>query len=425
MNDTLPPVQTEVNAKALKIKYPLHETLLKKEWSYTTGAVLLAVFALVLVIFTGKAWGVTGPFTLWGGKFLSLFGVDVASSPVFKGIEEYSFWKDTPSMTDVGIVIGALIAVLLAAQFKLKKIKSWRNVAAAVIGGICMGIGARLALGCNIGAFFSALPAYSLHGWVFMVTIFCGAIVGSYLLKKYFMSGASKKPARRPVAAKQTPESRRRKRIIQIGIGVVFVAVYIALCFYVQSVNPNGAFIMLIGLALGYVLQRSRFCFTAAFRDPKLTGSTALTKAVILALMLSSLVYAVLQMKSTGYALESLVVGELPGNIKAVGLHTALGGFIFGIGAVIAGGCASGTLVRMGEGFLQQWIAIVFFVFGSVIGSAILIPMQSTFLYSKEAVYLPQMLGGWIPALIVQFGVLICLYIFADRYGRKKAGELQ
>jgi hypothetical protein len=347
------------------------------------------------------------------------------SSPVFKGIEEYNFWKDMPSMTDVGIVAGASISVLLAAQFKLKKIKSWRNVAAAVIGGLLMGIGARLALGCNIGAFFSALPAFSLHGWVFMVAIFGGAVAGSYFLKKYFMSGASKKPARRPAAAKQTPESRRRKRVIQMSIGVVFVAAYIVLCVYVQSVNPNGAFIMLIGLAFGYVLQRSRFCFTAAVRDPKLTGSTALTKAVILTLMLSSLVFAALQMKSTGYALDTLKVGELPGNIKAVGLHTALGGFIFGIGAVIAGGCASGTLMRMGEGFMQQWIAIVFFIFGSVIGSALLIPVQSTFLYSKEAVYLPQMLGGWIPALIVQFGVLICLYIIADWYGRKKSGELQ
>ncbi len=425
MNDILPEVQTEVVTKVTKTKYPLHETLLKKEWSYTTGAVLLAVFALALVIITGKAWGVTGPFTLWGGKILSLFGVDVVSSPIFKGIEEYSFWKDMPSMTDVGIVAGASISVLLAAQFKLKKIKSWRNVAAAVIGGLLMGIGARLALGCNIGAFFSALPAFSLHGWVFMVAIFGGAVAGSYFLKKYFMGGASKKPARRPAAAKQTPESRRRKRVIQMSIGIVFVAAYIVLSVYVQSINPNGAFIMLIGLAFGYVLQRSRFCFTAAFRDPKLTGSTTLTKAVILTLMLSSLVFAALQMKSTGYALDTLNVGELPGNIKAVGLHTALGGFIFGIGAVIAGGCASGTLMRMGEGFMQQWIAIVFFIFGSVIGSALLIPVQTTFLYSKEAVYLPQMLGGWIPALIVQFGVLICLYIIADWYGRKKSGELQ
>ena len=425
MSDLLPPVETEKPPIVHKTKYPLHETLLKKEWSYTTGAVLLTAFALVLVIVTGKAWGVTGPFTLWGGQFLSLFGVDVASSPVFKGITEYNFWKDMPSMTNVGIIAGAFISVMLAAQFKLKKIKSWKNVAAAVAGGLLMGIGARLALGCNIGAFFSALPAFSLHGWVFLVAIFLGALVGSYLLKNYFMGAGSKKSKRRSASVKLTPEQRQRKRVTQIILGVVAVAAYIVLCVYVQSVNPKGAFIMIIGLALGYVLQRSRFCFTAAFRDPKLTGSTSLTKAVILALMLSSAVFAALQIKSTGFNLETLKVDELLGNVKEVGIHTALGGFVFGIGAVIAGGCASGTIMRMGEGFIQQWIAIVFFVFGSVIGSALLIPIKSTFLYSGVSVYLPQLFGGWIPALIIQFGVLILLYIIADWYGKKKSGELK
>ena len=423
MNESKPSVQINETQKIMKPKYPLHEILFKREWSYTTGAVLLSVLALSLVTLTGKAWGVTGPFTLWGGKFLSLLGIDVASSPVFKGITEYNFWQDIPSMTDMGIVIGALISVLLAAQFKIKKIKSWRNVAAAVIGGISMGIGARLALGCNIGAFFSGLPAFSLHGWLFLISVFPGAIVGGYFLKKYFMGGTSKGATRRS-STKLTPEDRRRKGRTQILVGVMVVAAYIVLCIYVQSINPNGAFIMLIGLALGYALQRSRFCFTAALRDPKLTGSTVLTKAVILALMLSSLIYAVLQMKSTGYMLDTLNVAELPGNIKAAGLHTIIGGFIFGIGAVISGGCASGTLMRMGEGFAQQWIAIIFFIAGSVMGSAILIPMQTTFLFSEAPIYLPQMLGGWIPALIVQFGLLIGLYILADWYGKKRAGEL-
>lgn len=407
-----------------KKRYPFHELIFKKEWSYTTGAVLLTALALTLVIVTGKAWGVTGPFTLWAGWFLSLFGVDAAASPVFKGLADYKFWNDMPSMTNVGIISGALISVLLAAQFKLKKIKSWKNVAAAVIGGILMGIGARLALGCNIGALFSALPAFSLHGWVFLVFIFLGAAVGSVLLKKYFMTGSTEGSAARPAVKKLTPEQRKRKRIIQIISGVILVLAYIVLCFYVQSVNPKGAFIMIIGLALGYVLQRSRFCFTASLRDPVLTGSTTLTKAVLLALMLSSLLYAALQMKLTGFSLETLDLTKIPGNIKDVGIHTMLGGFVFGIGAVIAGGCASGTLMRMGEGFLQQWIAIVFFVIGSMIGSAILIPLQSTFLYSKAPVYLPEALGGWIPALILQFVILLGLYILADWYGKKKSGEL-
>ncbi len=169
-------------------KYPFHETFLKKEWSYSTGAVLLALLALALVTVTGGAWGVTGPFGVWGGKFLQLFGINADTWKGFNGaLAKYSFWKDQPALTDLGIVVGALLSVLLAAQFKIKKIKSVKNVWAAIVGGLLMGVGARLALGCNIGSFFSALPAFSLHGWLFWISIFSGAAVGSQLLKKYFM----------------------------------------------------------------------------------------------------------------------------------------------------------------------------------------------------------------------------------------------
>jgi uncharacterized protein len=165
------------------------DLIFKKEWSYTQGAVLLSLLALMLVTVTGSAWGVTGPFAIWGGWFLRLFGVDVDSWAIFKSspIARYSFWKSQPSVTNLGIILGALLAVLLAGSFKFKKIKSGRQVAAAVLGGLLMGIGARLALGCNIGSFFSALPAFSLHGWFFMVFIFLGAAVGSSMLKKWFM----------------------------------------------------------------------------------------------------------------------------------------------------------------------------------------------------------------------------------------------
>lgn len=164
------------------------DLIFKKEWSYTQGAVLLALIAVALVTVTGAAWGVTGPFATWGALFLRLFGVDVDSWSVFQGsVAKYSFWRSQPSVTNLGIVLGALLAVLLAGSFKFKKIKSGRQVAAAILGGLLMGIGARLALGCNIGSFFSALPAMSLHGWLFMVFIFLGAVVGSSMLKKWFM----------------------------------------------------------------------------------------------------------------------------------------------------------------------------------------------------------------------------------------------
>jgi len=166
----------------------LWEFFFKKEWSYTTGAVLLTAIAVALVLVTNSAWGVTGVFSTWGGKVLSWFGVNVDSWPGFNGaVAKYRFAPNQTSLTDVGIILGALLAVLLAASFKFKKIKSGKQVGAAILGGLLMGIGARIALGCNIGNFFSALPVFSLSGWVFMIFIFIGAMVGSKMLKKWFM----------------------------------------------------------------------------------------------------------------------------------------------------------------------------------------------------------------------------------------------
>ncbi len=175
-------------AEESKKNLQLWEFFFKQELSYRTGAVLLTLLAIALVLVTGHAWGVTGPFGTWGGKVLSWFGVNVDGWAAFNGaVGKYKFANSVASITDAAIVVGALLSVLLAASFKFKKIKSGKNVAAAIFGGLLMGIGARIAAGCNIGNFFSALPVFSLSGWVFMVFIFIGAAVGSKMLKKWFM----------------------------------------------------------------------------------------------------------------------------------------------------------------------------------------------------------------------------------------------
>lgn len=228
--------------------------------------------------------------------------------------------------------------------------------------------------------------------------------------------------SRKPVL---TPEQRRRKRSIQIGLGVLVGIVVLVLAFFAQQQNPHGAVTVLVGVGLGYTLQRSRFCFTASLRDPVLTGGTELTKAVILGFFLCSLLFMGLNLARFGSGLESLELSKVAGNVKPVGVHTALGAFLFGIGAVIAGGCASGTLMRMGEGFAQQWLAFGFFVVGSMLGTYLLGLIKTVpFLYSGNTVFLPETLGGWIPAVILQFGALLLLYIAADAWSRKKSGGM-
>ena len=100
---------------------------------------------------------------------------------------ENGFLADGGSVRNAGLVLGALLAVLFASQFKIKKLKSKKQVVAAILGGLLMGYGARIAYGCNIGALYSGIASLSLSGWVFGIFLFLGAIVGSKLLVKYFM----------------------------------------------------------------------------------------------------------------------------------------------------------------------------------------------------------------------------------------------
>ena len=86
---------------------------------------------------------------------------------------------------NIGIVLGALAAASLAG----KVAPGWRippkPLAAAVIGGLMMGYGARLAYGCNIGAFFSCVASTSLHGWVWILCAIPGNLFGIRLRRRF------------------------------------------------------------------------------------------------------------------------------------------------------------------------------------------------------------------------------------------------
>ena len=164
----------------------------KKALPYITGAVLLTVFQVVTFVSTGNPWGVSGVLANWGAWLYQLVGGSVDkwyyfSSPGAQATLQAGLFNNGPSWRNIGIIAGALFATLMASGFKFKKIKSWKQVIAAVIGGLFMGYGARIAAGCNIGALYSGIASLSLSGWVFAFFMFFGAIVGSKLLVKFFM----------------------------------------------------------------------------------------------------------------------------------------------------------------------------------------------------------------------------------------------
>ncbi|MDR2397646.1 MAG: YeeE/YedE family protein [Spirochaetaceae bacterium] len=394
-----------------------YETLIKKEWSYTTGAVVMAILAVMLATFAGS-WGVAGPLVTWGGKFLTLLGVNADSWKMYQGsLAKYRFLNNQGSLTDVALVFGAMISCLLAAQWKIRGIKSIRQVWAAIIGGFLMGFGVGISPGCNIGAMFSSIPAFSLSGWIFLAFVFLGALVGGKVFAQWFLPPVSHE--RRAKRKNLSPEQHRRNRTIQIGAGAALIAAWLVFALATREAAPSAGFMLFIGMGIGYALQRSRFCFTAAYRDPVLTGSTKMTKALLIALAASTIGFAGIHISRYGADLSKLPE-TAPGG--AVGLHLVMGSFIFGIGAVLAGGCACGIFVRVGEGSIQSLIALAFFIAGSTIGAPLMtnVVRKSPLLYSGKVVYLPQLLGGFGPAILIQLLVLLLLWVAADRWEQHK-----
>jgi len=151
---------------------------------------LLAVLAFLVLLVAGHPWSITWAFALWGAKAALWLGWQPDASAFWNGdfqrrALEASVFEDVTSVTDIGIVLGAAAAAGAAGRFRLRTSFSGASLAAAVLGGLAMGYGARIAYGCNIGAFFSGVASTSLHGWVWIVAALGGTAVG-VRLRPYF-----------------------------------------------------------------------------------------------------------------------------------------------------------------------------------------------------------------------------------------------
>ncbi len=80
---------------------------------------------------------------------------------------------------NLGIIFVSVIASGLAGRFAPTTQLPWRMLAAAVIGSLLMGYGARIAFGCNIGAFFLGVASTNLHGWLRIATALAGTWIGT------------------------------------------------------------------------------------------------------------------------------------------------------------------------------------------------------------------------------------------------------
>lgn len=156
--------------------------VLRGTWPLWVGALVLAALNAATLALSGKPWGITSAFALWGSKLLAATGVDVGSWYYWSGPHagglSVPILADRTSVMDIGIIFGAMAASAWGGTFAIARRIPWRIVIARVLGGILMGYGARIAFGCNIGAYFGGIASFSLHGWLWGVVGLAGTVIG-------------------------------------------------------------------------------------------------------------------------------------------------------------------------------------------------------------------------------------------------------
>ncbi|MGP5338023.1 YeeE/YedE family protein [Psychrobacter maritimus] len=165
--------------------------IFRGSWPLFAAAIVLAILNALTLLTRGQPWGITSAFSLWGSKIASNFGVDVANWGYWQGANaaalNASIFADSTTVMNIGIIIGAFIASAAGGLFKFTQI-TLGNFAASVIGGLMMGYGARLAFGCNIGAYFGGIASFSAHGYIWGIMAMAGTFLALYLRPLFGLS---------------------------------------------------------------------------------------------------------------------------------------------------------------------------------------------------------------------------------------------
>ena len=368
-----------------------YAALFGRPWPVWGAAVLAATINVFLFAFD-RPWTASDGVRNWGDWTFTAVGV-------VKRPDLIAPWLYSGSLINLGVLLGGLAAALLAREFAIR-VPPRGELCKGVIGGALMGVGAMLAFGCNIGGFFSATSALSLAGLAMML----GLVAGAYLGLRYLLWEMEHRPAWSSGTARVFAGARTDGASRQPWVGALLLLALVLLPFLYarRGYVPQGIF-LLFGVAFGMVFQRSRFCLVRAFREPFMTGDGEHTRAAALAVVLSTLGFAIL--KFTDLKDKSEWV------FASAGVGALAGGLVFGVGMTLAGGCGAGSIWRAGEGQVKLWAAVVCFALGA---SLTRLALAQTGLLGKlgTAVFLPAALG-WGAALLSVIVVMAAWAAFA------------
>lgn len=387
-----------------------YESLFGAPWPVLPSALVIGALNVFLFAYD-RPWTASDGLRNWGDSIFRLLGL--IDSP-----DLLPPWLYSGSVLNLGVLIGGLLAALLSREFALRPAPA-SEISKGALGGTLMGIGAMLSFGCNIGGFFSALSALSASGLGMMA----GLIAGGYLGARYSIAENTKIIARGALPfmaaceAPPRPLATTRAFKLQPRVGVIVIVIVVVAGFLYQTFGHGRLAVFLsFGVGFGVIFQRSRFCLVNAFREPFMTGASDHGRAAALALILSAIGFTILKATDLKDATEWV--------FPSFWLGATLGGLLFGIGMVLAGGCGAGSIWRVGEGHVKLWVAVLFFSLATSLARRLLI---ATGLMQQlgAAVFLPQ-LFGWAGALIGVIALMLGWYLLtAWNEEKRQAGVLK
>lgn len=398
---------SEESVLAAKAK-GLYKLLCQTEWNPTVTGVVVA-FLSVMIMAWWRPWGAVGALRSWGDWIM--YGI---SSVVGSEAGILALYDEAPrsvlinsgSVIGIGFIVGAFISACVGKEFALR-VPPYREMVKAVIAGILMGIGASLAGGCNVGGFYNAIGNLSANGFTMMFGLVLGVVLGLkllYLEMEHISWGdGGAKTFSLPSAVVSI--------FAILGIAGLIAGAYGYAGFEDDEYISSLSGILLLAAALGYAMQRGRWCMVQGFREPHMTGDCTMAKSVMLSIVIVAIGAAVLK-----YAVPMRAEGEAvlaPMNYVrgTFGWGSIVGGFLFGLGAMFAGGCGSGTLWRVGEGQVKLMMVVPFF--------AVSTSMMTAWFRDNDFeadgvlgsyVYLPDVLG-YGPTLTLIAGSMIIWYL--------------
>lgn len=369
-----------------------------QQWPVWIGGVLFGAINVFLFAFE-KPWSAADGVRNWGDWVFNSTGL--------ADREIITPFLYSTSVLNLGIIGGALAAALLARQFKVRMAPPW-ELFKGLVGGCFMGVGSALAFGCNIGGFFSATAALSLAGLVMMAGLMAGVVAGLKLLVWEISY------IRLPAWAERLPPPKSKAALDRgrfqpwWGVGVLLLGFVLALLYDSNDYPTRGGF-LLFGVIIGLFMQRTRFCFVRAFREPFMTGNGDATKAVAVAIIIAATGFTIL--KWTDLRDWETQVSS------AFWLGSLLGGFIFGLGMSMSGGCATGSLWRAGEGHVKLWVAVAAFALS---GSLFRGWMVDSGIINRigEPVFLPDLIG--FKMALISIIAIMCLWYFLATWNEVK-----